>query len=225
MTTPRTESAMSAAFARAGMNTAEFRMRQAAHDALAKHHNNIGRALPTFKKLLDKETNDAALLFVLKELSAWDQNEVGHQSADVPSRQPNGDGRGHIARDNQALSAASPPRDGAGHSSVVNHRPGARPVREPYLPGRSTRGLASIVATQRTMRSGLLFLTKTSDGRAWGDVGWHELDGMDRDGAIARIIKRKFGLPANRFVTLAEHMTDTQFLGVINEAKQQNDPA
>lgn len=40
----------------------------------------------------------------------------------------------------------------------------------------------------------VLDTTKTSDGRAWGDVGYHELFALDRDGEIARRIHQKCGV-------------------------------
>lgn len=57
------------------------------------------------------------------------------------------------------------------------------------------------------------FKYKTSDGRDWARVGAHELDGMDRDGELARAVKSELGTLTNkqRFLDLGELMTPKSF--------------
>lgn len=59
----------------------------------------------------------------------------------------------------------------------------------------------------------LTFGYKVADGRDWADVGAHELDSLDRDGSMAREIKRELPvLTGNmRFANLREVLTVDQF--------------
>lgn len=91
----------------------------------------------------------------------------------------------------------------------------------PYPHSRTRRDLTVIGKTQDSIKKGYLILMKTSDGRAWGSVGWHELDGMDRDGSIARLIKSKVATPMDRFATLNQVLSDKQFTEIYNEAQKQ----
>jgi hypothetical protein len=78
-------------------------------------------------------------------------------------------------------------------------------------PARTTRGRDVIIAMQRNIRTGLLFMMKTSDGRAWGKVKYHELGGMTRDGEMARRIMDFVGTPMDREAPLNDLLTDAQF--------------
>jgi hypothetical protein len=120
-----------------------------------------------------------------------------------------------------ALSSSSTPdREGHIRGANLGHLPAAQPVREP---SRTERGLSSIKLVQSTIQKGLLELRKTSDGRSWGAVGWHELDGMDRDGAIARLIKSGVNPPKNQHAELRSFLSNKQFEEICNAAKKQND--
>lgn len=63
--------------------------------------------------------------------------------------------------------------------------------------------------------------TKTSDGRAWGDVGAHELDGMERDGKLAKLIQSRIGVLTNadRFRKVRELITPKRFEECLSIAK------
>lgn len=79
------ETAIGAAFGRAGLNLPEVRLRQAADEALRKHHGNIERAMAMFDRVLH---NDHALLAQLQreylsarsELLALGHGPLVHES-------------------------------------------------------------------------------------------------------------------------------------------------
>jgi len=72
------------------------------------------------------------------------------------------------------------------------------------------RAVAQVV--QRAVDA-IRFKHLTSDGRDWAEVGAHELYGMDRDGALARVIKDRLGVLSNeqKFKPLGELMTPMVF--------------
>lgn len=159
--------------------------------------------------------------------------EGGGAKTDVPQGQPslaappssNHDERGHdvIAPSGQTIDASSrrvPDRGGEGHrrSAEIGQRRLALPVREPPKPA---RGIASIASIQSVVKQSFMFNHKTSDGRAWGDVGWHELPGMKRDGAIARLIIERVAAPPDQFSKLNDILTDAQFMELHNVAQKQ----
>lgn len=103
-------------------------------------------------------------------------------------------------------------RGGAGHLRHDTHRPNARAASEPSpIQRRAAASVAHMLA--RTV----LDTCKTSDGRAWGDVGAHELDAMDLDGVRARAIKDRIGPLSNaqRFKPLRELITPEAFAEII----------
>lgn len=121
---------------------------------------------------------------------------------------------------------ASPFRDGAGQQGCAStgQQSGAGPVaiREPSPAfRRAAAGVAKAVAIT------VLDLTKTSDGRAWGDVGAHELDGMARDGAIARAVRARLGILTNeqRFKPLRELIRPDEFRALLREVREDGDAA
>lgn len=63
---------------------------------------------------------------------------------------------------------------------------------------------------------------KTSDGTDWAQIGAHELDGMDRDGAMARAVKARIGILTNedRFRTVGDLMTAKQFEEVADQVRR-----
>jgi hypothetical protein len=146
----------------------------------------------------------------------------GHALAS--SSNPSGDGQKRRAQDGHsepALSAGAQLRGGEGRLGVAsNSRPlGALPVRD----ASTKRGLVSIKSVQPTIKQGLLEMKKTADGRAWGSVGWHELDGMDRDGAIARLVKQQVNPPRDQFSPLRSFVSNKQFEEIVSAAQKQND--
>lgn len=149
------------------------------------------------------------------------------RGSDAQTRQPVEDARGLKSRARFGHAAVSSPsssnREGEGHRGGVSagHHGVALPVREPARPSNTTRGLASITAAQDAIKRGYLIIMKTSDGRPWGKVGWHELDGMGRDGTIAKLIKAKVNPPKNQFAKLDDLMTDAQFTEIYDAARKQ----
>lgn len=135
-------------------------------------------------------------------LSPHDADEA---SSSVPS------GQGTIA------SPASPVRDGTGQHRVDLHTANARPVTKPN-PAR--QGVSASI--QSTIAKGLMQRTKTSDGRPWAVVGYHELDGMDRDGVVARLIKRSIAPPIDRFARVEHLITEKKFSQILGKARELN---
>jgi hypothetical protein len=118
-------------------------------------------------------------------------------------------------------------RGGEGHhvrAKTSGQELPALPVREPVVPNKP-RGLTAIASTTSTIQRGLLQLTRTSDGRAWAAIGWHELDGMGRDGAIARLVKARVAPPKDNFAPLISIMTNKQFEEILNDSQKQIEAA
>lgn len=123
---------------------------------------------------------------------------------------------------------SSPQASGGGQKSRAQgsdaqgqSRP-ASPARPPIKPN-PARGLTSIASIQPVIEKGLLEMRKTHDGRVWGSVGWHELDGMDHDGVIARLIKQKANPPKDKYAELRAVLTNKQFGEILDAAKEQRD--
>lgn len=149
------------------------------------------------------------------------------QCAYAPPPSSNHDELGHHTRADQRQSVTAelrrvPDRGGEGHAPDARKHPLslAQPVREP---SRTERGISSIKLVQSTIQKGLLELRKTADGKAWGSVCWHELEGMDRDGSIARLIKAGVNPPKNQHAELRSFLSNKQFEEICNAAKKQND--
>jgi hypothetical protein len=113
-------------------------------------------------------------------------------------------------------------RSGAGYGVSRDHSivaPGGEPeaiavlpkAAERMPPARTARGLSAILSTQKTIKDGFIFIAKTSDGRPWGSVCYHELAGMRRDGTIARRIMDMIGTPMDQFASIDNLLTDAQF--------------
>jgi hypothetical protein len=90
-----------------------------------------------------------------------------------------------------------------------------QPVREP---SESFRAIA-LNAEQRASRS-ILDSWKTSDGRRWVNVGAHELDGMRRDGRTAALLKEKLGALSNQqqFMTVGELLPEITLTSIRKQA-------
>jgi hypothetical protein len=189
---------------RAGFNSAQLRLRQAGLDALRKHHRNIGRAVPTLEIVVEDDPELIGEL-VLNYLCGLDA-------------EANGGGR--PCTGDQTSGAAA--RNGAGQAFDAHPTGSARPVREPSA---SDRAAASRVAAQIAVT--IFDRAKTADGRPWGNVGAHELDGMDRDGALARAVKARLGQLSNRqrFQTLRELMAPDAFEACVDELREQSHDA
>lgn len=95
----------------------------------------------------------------------------------------------------------------------------------PMPPARTTRGLAAIMSTQKTIKDGFIFIAKTSDGRPWGAVCYHELAGMKRDGTIARRIMDMIGTPMDQFASIDILLSDAQFREIYDAEATERAPA
>ena len=128
-----------------------------------------------------------------------------------PTRQPVEDGAASSGLPSGQLNNASPSsfnRGGEGRiaDAQESHSRCALPVREPK-PQRAAIDFGEAAHAIKTrLAQTVLDRVKTSDGRAWGDVGAHELDGMWRDGALARAIRDHIGVLSNtqRFMTVRD---------------------
>jgi len=95
----------------------------------------------------------------------------------------------------------------------------ARPDRE-QKPQRSPIDFGATSVAIKTKLAEAVFERRTSDGRAWGNVGAHELDGMSRDGALAKVLKDKIGVLSNsqRFMKVRELISPEKFEQAMVEA-------
>lgn len=135
--------------------------------------------------------------------SAAGKAREGHESfadkalSQSPTRatQLREEGRGKLAGIGRTTSAdLSQPKASEEHSRIADDKAAGRlpPARELSAEDRAAR----LRVSQRIAVT-MLDRLKTSDGRSWGDVGAHELDGMARDGGIAKAIKDKLGVLTN----------------------------
>lgn len=122
-----------------------------------------------------------------------------------------GQGQRSIAKEGQATTAKAGANPNRERETAMNLPEKAVdpmfPAREPKAAIRPPLDFgAASLAIKTKLAQSVLDRAKTSDGRAWGDVGAHELDGMDRDGALARAIKVHIGVLSNaqRFLTIRE---------------------
>jgi hypothetical protein len=65
--------------------------------------------------------------------------------------------------------------------------------------------------TKKRIYQSLMFSEKTSDGRVWADIGYHELAGMNRDGAMARAILGHVAQPVNQFIQMRDLLDGSKF--------------
>lgn len=94
------------------------------------------------------------------------------------------------------------------------------PVREPKPQRAAIDFGAASVAIKTKLAQSVLDRAKTSDGRAWGDVGAHELDGMSRDGALAKALKDHLGMLSNeqRFKKIRDLVNPETFEAIRSQA-------
>lgn len=116
------------------------------------------------------------------------------------------------------LKVASPPsfnRGGGGQTIYASSRQvtDAIPAREPKPQRAAIDFGAASVAIKTKLAQSALDRVHTSDGRPWGDVGAHELDGMGRDGALAQALKNHLGSLSNtqRFKTIRDLVNPETF--------------
>lgn len=195
----KTDTALAAAFGKAGMNVAASRLRGIAHDAMKKHHGNVERALTTFEKDVggDRELIREALRSYLMELPVEGQRSVDAHSSNANGRQPQADGGG-----NKPL---EPP-------ATV-----APPIREP-----SAAQTAADLAVRTRAAINVFDRELTRTGQRWGNVCYSELHNMTEDGEIARAIRRHIGSMrgAEALKPIRELMTPREFAILINKTRK-----
>jgi hypothetical protein len=123
---------------------------------------------------------DRARIILDRVYGRGEKNDDAGSVEEVPDK-------GHAVYD----PASSPKASGFDQSDRA--QPGqmsvVKPVRPPIdLTGPIALGMKNVLAKSVFDR------VKTSDGRSWGDVGAHELDGMSRDGVMAKAIKSHIGV-------------------------------
>lgn len=126
--------------------------------------------------------------------------------------------QGHLP--NASAPSFSSGRDG--HQMRAHERlpPAAIPVREPKQQRTPIDFGAASVAIKTKLAQSVMDRLHTSDGRAWGDVGAHELDGMSRDGALALALKNHLGVLSNkqRFKTIRDLVNPETFEAIRKQA-------
>lgn len=199
--TARSQTALGAAMVRAGVNVAKTRLYQLALDMLRRNRSAADRGFSVFERAVEDDPDlvREALFFYYEQLQS---DMAGGQTVSV----------------NQNPRAALP-SDGAGHHNRGSLGQAARPVREP-----SAQDRAAGARVAQAIAITVFDRVKTSDGRPWGNVGAHELDGMDRDGTVARIVKAKLGTLSNaqRFQTIRELLRPDLFEQALSEARGEH---
>lgn len=117
----------------------------------------------------------------------------------------------------RSASAGSPNRDGGLRGSADKGQSIGAAAREPTA-------FERVVGAKIARAAALTILdrVRTSDNRAWGDVGAHELHGMKRDGLIAKLISDRLGVLTNeqRFQPLRALIKPTEFAEILQQARQ-----
>lgn len=183
----------------AGVETADARLMVLAIDALRESKGAIDEAAIVLWTKLQQEPWVAMDLWLLPYLRDRQRDMAGPQSTAFVKIE---------AGLNEALSIA---RDTA-TPSKIHVRPKAP----------SPESKARIDSIIKRAVQHIQFGYKTSDGTDWAQIGAHELDGMDRDGAMARAVKARIGVLTNedRFRTVGDLMTAKQFNEVVDQVRR-----
>lgn len=119
---------------------------------------------------------------------------------------------------NDHVNARNPTTNGSGHTFDAKDGQSTRaaPVRGPSKSQVSAAGAARLAAARTVLDT-----CKTHDGRAWGNVGAHELDSMKRDGGLAKAIKDHVGQLSNsqRFLPVRDLITAKQFQKLLDKER------
>ena len=145
----------------------------------------------------------------------------------APSSSPQSDAAGLKKIDNHASRASPSPSNGApeGQSIRATHEQDS-PARQPIHKPRSVADIKASIEIERISAKTILATMLTSDGMPWGEVGFHELDGMQRDGSIAQAIKQLYGSRYAqgdnrlRFKRLKELLTPDEFKQAVDLARE-----
>jgi hypothetical protein len=189
MTSPsKPDTAIAAALARAGMNTAECRLRIIATEVLKKHHGNVERAVKTFEREIDGDRGliREALRFYLDRYRLLvGDHPISETHAPLVAGQQSNGGRGPRSSDDPRNVAASAAGGGAGQFGRDAQGPVVRPVREP---SHVERAAAATVANRIVT---VLDSFRVRDGRAIGDVRIGELEGLRAANAMEASLIRQ----------------------------------
>lgn len=169
------ETAIASAMVKAGINTAEHRLRQIALDALRKHHRNIQRALPTFERSIEgdhdliSEALRAYLARVDAEMLGGGHGASGTHCATARPQQPS-------TKLADIMPASASP------STVYRTKTGKFAPE----PSKLQREMAALVATD--IANSVFNTFKMRDGRGIGFVRWGELSALHKDDAVSAYV-------------------------------------
>lgn len=132
---------------------------------------------------------------------------------------------------NRKPGAGIPPQqneDGAGLSKIAEQANAQVPASSSpnRQIGPSAGQLAAAKAVRQEAAKTIYDTFKARDGRAWGNVGAHELLAYDSDGAVARIFlkvvgpKVEHGKPSDKVKPMRELLTEEEFRTVMAKAKR-----
>lgn len=232
--------AIADALKRSGYDANGILRRQAAYELLRLCDNDLTRAvseLRSAKADMEAESlrgggqrpDDTLPMIAASPLPKGEgegQIQSDTQKSVAPSSSPQSDGAGLTANYNQAALASPPPSNGAPEGHVNGVPPVVfAPARQPIHKPRSAADIKASIEIERSSAKTILATMLTSDGMPWGEVGFHELDGMQRDGSIAQAIKRLFGSRYAqgdnlRFKRLKELLTPDEFKQAVDLARE-----
>lgn len=159
------------------------------------------------------------------KLAGKGQDTIGSLSANASSSPPQDDDAGHLDVDaHLGRAGASSTQSAPGGQRTVDTpipRASGRRLPKPQ----SKQDIAARIAIEKEAAKTLLATMRTADGKAWGDVGFHELHGMDRDGALARSILALYGQRVangkirDQFLPLKDLLSPTEFDAAVAHAK------
>lgn len=233
--------AIADALKRSGYDANGVLRRQAAYELLRLCGNNVDLAIA--------ECLHAKADMEAESLRGGGRDHGGALHADAASPLPKGEGEGHLALVTKKAVApsSSPQSDGTGHRKSDAHRSGASPspsngapeghvdgvphvviapARQPIHKPRSVADIKASIEIERSSAKTILATMLTSYGMPWGEVGFHELDGMQRDGSIAQAIKHLYGSRYAqgdnrlRFKRLKELLTPDEFKQAVDLARE-----
>jgi len=191
----KTETAISAAAARAGMNMTETRLRGIVDDMFKKFHGNAERALPAFWRAIrdDAEAGQLAVSPYLRRVFD-DKNGV------------------------DKLKCANLDRGGVGPAISGGQAISARPGREPSDEDRAA-GLRAMDRLKLTVYDTF----KVRDGRGIGDVRWGQLASLEgADMLSAAVIRRLMKhTQAPHDMTVREAVKVRDLRRIVSEAREE----
>ncbi len=229
--TIRIETAMADALSKAGINTAEARLRQIIQEAREKHHDKIDRVVVTARKgvLADPLIEGIVdhLLSVYLEFLAGDQSGVNTQKAIVAGQKPNGAGDGQANRSTQPMLASSELTSRArnGHGRCADHHSTAAAREHLANPPRSLKEMQKA----RELESPSIFDTyKLSCGHVLARTPFHILPRLRsthaRDTAAIELVLSEVSNPDPQ-LTPADYLSVPRFQRIIQKAAERANAA